>query len=45
MALAVTIFGLTERSSPGIFVYAYLRVVRGSATIHRRLLRATSLIP
>jgi hypothetical protein len=30
MALAVTIFGLMERSSPGIFVYAYLRIVRGS---------------
>ena len=30
MALAVTIFGLAERSSPGILVYAYLRTIRGS---------------
>ncbi|SDT08201.1 VPA1262 family N-terminal domain-containing protein [Bradyrhizobium canariense] len=30
MALAVTIFGLAERASPGILVYAYLRTIRGS---------------
>jgi hypothetical protein len=30
MALAVTIFGIKEQASPGLFVYAYLRHVRGS---------------
>src|ERR1700733_206203 len=30
MALAVTIFGMAERSSAGILIYAYLRDVRGS---------------
>jgi hypothetical protein len=29
MALAVTIFGIAERSSPGIFIYAYVRTIRG----------------
>jgi hypothetical protein len=30
MALAVTISGVTERSSLGIFIYAYVRTIRGS---------------